>query len=70
MKNRERLKGTLFDKKRFEWLEKSRVKELQNMSQKETIRRQKDILLFSEVFRGNYSSDNTVNYEILMKTNK
>jgi len=60
-------KDSLFNKKRFEWLEKNRIKEIRSMTKKDINKKLKDILLFSERFKNNYVLNNPVSYEILLR---
>lgn len=62
-----RLKNTLFDKSRFEWMEKENVKRLRKLTIKCASKMQEDILNFCEPLIKNFEKDNPVSYEILLK---
>lgn len=69
MKKRKKNKG-LFDKKRFAWLEKERIKELKAMTFRRGTEIQKELLNFSEPLHKNSLKDSPVSYELLMKKRK
>lgn len=69
MKKRKKNKG-LFDKKRFTWMEKERIKELKAMTFLRGTEIQKELLNFSEPLQKNFVKDNPVSYEMLMKKRK
>ncbi|OIO72330.1 MAG: hypothetical protein AUJ85_10300 [Elusimicrobia bacterium CG1_02_37_114] len=61
------LKNTLFDNKRFEFMEKERIARLQALSIDKAIKSQRDLLLFCETFKKNFIKDSPVCYKILLK---
>lgn len=69
MEKRKKNKG-LFDKKRFAWMEKERIKELKAMTFLRGTEIQKELLNFSEPLQKNFVKDNPVSYEMLMKKKK
>ncbi|MBI5573356.1 MAG: hypothetical protein HY919_02215 [Elusimicrobia bacterium] len=64
------LKNTIFDKKRFEWIEKKKVLELKKMTIHQALKLQKDILDFYDGFKKIFSEDKPVSYEILLGNKK
>lgn len=61
MKTKRRKKG-LFDGKRFEWMEKDRIKDLQSLNVEKSIRMTEQLIELANEFRHNYQSfpDNPV----------
>jgi hypothetical protein len=64
-----KMKHTLFNKKRFAWLEKEKIKELRKKTIQETARIQREILEFY-VPLNNFAKDNPVSYAILLKSKR
>ena len=56
--------------KRFNWLEKERIKDLKSLTIKKAEKIQKALLIFSSVFNKNYVKDKPVSYELLLKRKK
>lgn len=65
-----KLKNTIFSKKRFQWMEESRIKELKKMSIHKAIKLQKDIIDFYDGFKKIFSEDSPVSYKILLGNRK
>ena len=56
--------------KRFNWLEKERIKDLKSLTIKKAEKIQKALLIFSSVFNKNYCKDKPVSYELLLNRKK
>lgn len=67
---KKKLKGTLFDKSRFQWLEEERLKELKSMTIAKANKMQEAILIFNEKLKKKFDEDNPVSLEILLKSGK
>ena len=68
MKTKRRKKG-LFDRKRFEWMETDRIKDLQSLNVEKSIRMTEQLIELANEFRHNYQSfaDNPVCLRIGLK---
>lgn len=67
-----KLKNTLFDKNRFEWMEKERLQWLQNLTLKESIKMTEEFLSSKmfEKFRDNFVYDEPMCLKLGLKKRK
>ncbi len=62
-----KINNSFFDNKKFKLFHEKRIMELKKLSYPKAIKLQKEILLFFEPYRKNYSKDRPVSYEILLR---